>query len=71
MEEFVEFGCPQCGQTVRVAQVQGDRCPGCAFEFKWFGPGEAHMARDYFEVLTRRKHLLPLTPEQGFIVAHE
>lgn len=71
MDEFVEFGCPQCGHVVRVGQVQGDRCPGCSFEFKWFGPGEERSARDYFAVLTRRKHLLPLAATQGFIVAHE
>jgi hypothetical protein len=51
--------------------VQGDRCPGCNFEFKHFGPGEERTAEDYFVVLTRRKHSLALPPGQGFIVAHE
>lgn len=71
MDEFVEFTCPQCGSAVRVAQVQGDRCATCRFEFKWFGSGELRTAEDYFAVLTRRKHFLPLPETQGFIVAHE
>jgi Zn-finger nucleic acid-binding protein len=68
---MVEFPCPHCGQAARVSQVQGDRCPGCGFEFKWFDAGEAQTARDYLEVLTGKKHYLPLPDRQGFIVAHE
>ncbi len=71
MSEPVQFPCPQCGATVSVSQVQGDRCPGCHFEFKWFGGGESHTARDYHAVLTRKKHLLELPGGAGFIVAHE
>jgi hypothetical protein len=67
----VTFACPQCGATAIVTQVQGDRCPGCHFEFKHFGPGEERTAQDYLLVLTRRKHSLALPPGQGFIVAHE
>jgi primosomal protein N' len=70
-QSSLEFTCPQCGATPAVTQVQGDRCPGCHFEFKWFGPGEARLAEDYHHVLTRRKHLLALPEGQGFIVAHE
>jgi len=66
----VRFACPQCRTAARVSQVQGDRCPGCGFEFKWFRPGEERTARDYLEVLTGRKHLLPVG-EAGTIVAHE
>ena len=71
MTNTTSFLCPQCGKPAAVSQVQGDRCPGCAFEFKWFGPGEERTARDYFAVLTRRKHFLALAQDQGFIVAHE
>lgn len=70
-EGGVTFACPQCGTTAMVTQVQGDRCPGCGFEFKHFGPGEERTAEDYFVVLTRRKHSLALPEGQGFIVAHE
>lgn len=70
-EGGVAFACPQCGTTAAVTQVQGDRCPGCGFEFKHFGPGEARTAEDYYLVLTRRKHFLELPTDQGFIVAHE
>lgn len=69
--EVVEFACPQCGTQAAVSQVQGDRCPGCGFEFKWFAPNEERTAGDYHEVLTRTKHLLTLSPGLGFIVAHE
>ena len=69
--EPVELVCPQCGGQAVVAQVQGDRCPGCGFEFKRFGPGEAQTARDYFAVLTRQKHIQELTEGRGFVVAHE
>jgi hypothetical protein len=71
MSDATHFVCPQCGGATTVSQVQGDRCSSCGFEFKWFGPGEARTAQDYLEVLTGRKHLLPLDAGQGFIVAHE
>lgn len=67
----IHFPCPHCGSSARVTQVQGDRCPGCGFEFKHFGAGEEWAARDYHRVLTRRKHLLPLAEGQGYVVAHE
>jgi hypothetical protein len=70
MSQAIQFECPQCGASTTVSQVQGDRCDGCGFEFKWFGPGEEHVARDYYAVLTRQKHLL-LVEGAGFIVAHE
>jgi hypothetical protein len=56
---------------VSVSQVQGDRCRGCGFEFKWFAPGEERTAQDYLEVLTGEKHLLALGEGRGVIVAHE
>ncbi len=71
MSSTMEFRCPHCGHPASVSQVQGDRCPGCGFEFKWFGPEEERMARDYFAVLTRSKHFLDLPDRGGFIVAHE
>jgi hypothetical protein len=71
LSEQVRFVCPQCRAEAAVSQVQGDRCAGCAFEFKWFGPGEERTARDYLEVLTGPKHLLVLGKSAGFIVAHE
>jgi hypothetical protein len=54
-----------------VAQVQGDRCPACGFEFKWFGPGEERAAQDYLAILTGDKHLVPLADGAGFVIAHE
>jgi hypothetical protein len=70
-EETVRFACPQCGAPAEVGQVQGDRCAGCGFEFKWFGPGEERTAEDYLEILTRTKHFLALRGDQGYIIAHE
>jgi hypothetical protein len=67
----VQFSCPQCATEAVVSQVQGDRCPGCGFEFKWFAAGEERTAQDYLHVLTGRKHLLALAGGQGCIVAHE
>lgn len=66
----IEFRCPHCQATARVAAVQGDRCDGCGFEFKWFGTGEEQTARDYLAVLTGDKHLLELPKGGGWIVAH-
>ena len=71
MGETVTFTCPQCGAEVTVGAVQGDRCGGCGFEFKWFGQGEKQTAEDYFVVLTGQKHLLPLPDDTGWMVAHE
>ena len=71
MGESVRFSCPHCGAAAEVAQVQGDRCPGCRFEFKWFGAGEKQTAGDYLVVLTGEKHFLALPEGQGFVVAHE
>jgi hypothetical protein len=53
-----------------VTQVQGDRCPGCDFEFKWFQAAEVQTARDYHAVLTGDKYLLELPEGRGWIVAH-
>jgi len=69
--ESVEFQCPHCGAACAVSQVQGDRCPGCGFEFKWFGPGEEQMVTDYMAVLTGQKARLALPEGLGFIIAHE
>lgn len=66
----VAFRCPRCRTAAVVTQVQGDRCPGCGFEYKWFGPGERRTAQDYLAVLTGETHFLELAPGEGFIVAH-
>jgi hypothetical protein len=66
----VRFACPRCGGEARVSQVQGDRCPGCRYEFKWFGGGEGQTAQDYYGILTGEKYLLELPEELGWIVAH-
>ena len=68
---IARFSCPQCGAANEVGQVQGDRCPGCGFEFKWFAPGEERTADDFFRVLTGVKHRVVLAPGQGSIIAHE
>lgn len=62
--------CPHCGAAAGVSQVQGDRCPGCGFEFDWFGAGEEFAARDFLDALTGEKHLVALPDESGFLVAH-
>jgi hypothetical protein len=67
----VQFTCPHCGAETVVSQVQGDRCGGCGFEFKWFAPGEERTAQDYLQVLTGQKHLLTLDAGHGWVVAHE
>ncbi len=69
--QAVRFPCPHCSAQAEVSQVQGDRCPGCGFEFKWFAAGEGHTAGDYMSVLTGQKHLLTLPDDCGFIIAHE
>jgi len=69
--ESVGFPCPQCGGRVRINQVQGDRCGGCGFEFKWFTSTESHSALDYHEALSGVKHLLVLSRGRGTVVAHE
>jgi len=66
----VVFACPRCGAAARVTQVQGDRCPGCGYEFNWFQAAEAQTARDYHAVLTGEKFLLELPEGRGWIVAH-
>ncbi len=66
----IDVACPHCGASARISQVQGDRCPGCNFEFKRFGPGEAHVWEDFFQTLTRQKYRLGLGAN-GFLVAHE
>lgn len=71
VDDSIRFECPHCGTAARVSQVQGDRCPGCGFEFKWFGMGEEQTARDYLAVLTGEKRYLALPAGEGFIVAHE
>lgn len=65
----IQFACPKCAAAATVSQSQGDRCPGCGFEFKWFLPHEGAPARDYFEVLTGEKYFVAL-PDDGWIVAH-
>jgi hypothetical protein len=55
---------------VVVVQSQGDLCPGCGFEFKWFLPHEEKPAYDYHAALTGRKHILALANGAGWIVAH-
>jgi len=66
----IRFACPKCGTAVTVSQSQGDRCPGCGFEFKWFLPHEAQPARDYHAVLTGEKYLVELPDSAGWVVAH-
>jgi transposase-like protein len=66
----IQFACPRCASQARVSQVQGDRCPGCGYEFKWFRGGEGQTAQDYYAILTGEKFLLELPEGQGWIVAH-
>lgn len=66
----IQFACPRCGTTAVVSQSQGDRCPGCGFEFKWFLPHEAAPAQDYFDVLTGEKYRLELPGGAGWVIAH-
>ena len=66
----IRFACPKCGTAVTVSQSQGDRCPGCDFEFKWFLPHEGEPARDYYAVLTGEKYLVELPDSAGWVVAH-
>ena len=67
----VTFPCPECGTEATVSQVQGDRCGGCGFEFKWFAADEARTVEDFLAVLTGRRHRLELQEGGGFIIAHE
>lgn len=62
--------CPNCGPTQHVPQVQGERCPGCNFEFKLFRQEEESLAREFFDQIEREKHLIEL-PGFGFAVVHE
>jgi endogenous inhibitor of DNA gyrase (YacG/DUF329 family) len=67
----VTLDCPHCGTPNTVSQVQGDRCPTCNFEFKWFQADEERTALDYLAILTGETHLVPLPDGGGYIVAHE
>jgi hypothetical protein len=68
---YVDFACPHCGAPARVTQVQGDRCPGCGFEFKWYGAVETYTAADFQAAVSGATHFLALEPGLGYIVAHE
>lgn len=63
--------CGRCHAVVVVRQIQGDRCPGCNAEFKYFAPGEEACARDYFQALTGWKSLDHLPDDAGFVISHE
>lgn len=67
----VQIKCPHCNQATEVAQVQGDQCPGCGYEFKRYSPTEQEAAADYCSALDGPKHLLELPDGAGWIVAHE
>ena len=71
MQNAIPFTCPHCHHAAAISQVQGDRCPSCGFEFKWFGPDEARMAEDYLEVLSGPKYRTELAEGQGTVIAHE
>jgi hypothetical protein len=49
--------------------VQGDRCPGCSFEFALFEPGQDLVVREFYTVLTGDKYLCDL-PGGGKAVVH-
>jgi rubredoxin len=66
----VRFACPKCATAVVVVQSQGDLCPGCGFEFKWFLPHEEKPARDFHAAVTGETYFLPLPEGAGWIVAH-
>ncbi len=70
IQNAIQFHCPCCQQPAAVSQVQGDRCPSCSCEFKWFGPGEERMADDYLAVLSGPKYRLDLPNGQGRVIAH-
>lgn len=62
--------CPRCALEQRVVQVQGDRCPGCGFEFKLFRREEEALAREFYAQIEREKYFVDL-PEFGYAVVHE
>lgn len=62
--------CPVCGAVNHVAQVQGERCPGCGFETKLFLEEEEDLARDFLASIAGEKHLVDV-PGWGFAVVHE
>jgi hypothetical protein len=66
----VRFACPHCQTAVVVVQSQGDLCPGCGFEFKWFLPHEEKPAVDFYDAVSGVKHFLMLADGAGWIVAH-
>jgi len=71
IQPAIQITCPECGTTTALAQVQGDRCPRCGFEYKRYGPREHEAAVDYYEALDCPKHLAPLPNGAGWLVAHE
>jgi len=64
-----ELECPRCATPVLVTQVQGDRCPGCNFEFTVFEPGQDLVAGAFYDVLTGDKYVQEL-PDGGKVVVH-
>ncbi|MDH7570099.1 MAG: hypothetical protein QHJ73_10995 [Armatimonadota bacterium] len=68
--DAVRFPCPNCGAVVTVHAVQGDRCPGCAWEVTFFRAHEEYLARDFHARVTGPKHLVHLPDGRGWASVH-
>lgn len=69
MRDPIHITCPGCGTRLRVAAVQGERCPRCGVEFTRFGPNERQAALDFHAIVTGQKHLVEV-PGRGWVSVH-
>lgn len=65
----IPFECPRCTGTVLLTAVQGDRCPGCHYEFTLFEPDQEIVLEQFYRVLTGPKYVRDL-PGGAKVVVH-
>jgi hypothetical protein len=65
----IPIDCPRCAHAVLLESIQGDRCPGCHFEFTLFEPGQEQVAAVFFDILTGDKYVCEI-PGGGKAVVH-
>lgn len=65
----IPIECPHCSAAAELTAVQGDRCPGCNFEFTLFEPGQELVCEAFYEVLTGSKYVRDM-PGGGRVVVH-
>lgn len=67
--EPIPVECPHCQAAAFLTAVQGDRCPGCQFEFTLFEPDQEIVLNEFYRVLTGAKYIRDL-PGGAKVVVH-